>query len=149
MTRTGFRSLRSAQCVGNRCCRALRASRTQSRTLNGSRLNSIFTQLRGILRLHLANRLSAGLTTSGCLRPFGSFRFVFGAEPGRELNPINPTIYCHHTTGEIVLFAPDHNFVHIVPLPGCPKYSLYRIPGAETSSNWVSSIANQWLESIS
>ena len=59
------------------------------------------------------------------------------------------TTFCHRTTGEIVLFAPDHNFVHIVPLPGCPKYSLYRIPGAETFGTGVSSIANQWLESIS
>jgi hypothetical protein len=65
----------------------------------------------------------------------------------REAN--GNTTLCHRTTGEIVLFAPDHNFAHIVPVPGCPKYSLYRIPGAETFSGWVSSITNQWLDSIS
>jgi hypothetical protein len=58
------------------------------------------------------------------------------------------TTLCHRITGEIVLFAPDHNFKHIVPLPGCPEYSLYRIPSAKAFSSWVSSVANQWLESV-
>jgi len=58
------------------------------------------------------------------------------------------TTLCHRKTGEIVLFAPDHNFTHIVPLPGCPEYALYRIPRAEGFSSWVSSVANQWLENV-
>jgi hypothetical protein len=59
------------------------------------------------------------------------------------------TTLCHRLTGEVMLFAPDHNFEHIVPLPKCPEYSLYRIPGATSFSSWVASVANQWLESIS
>jgi hypothetical protein len=73
--------------------------------------------------------------------------------------PIDPTSYysicreangnttlCNRHDGSVVLFAPDHSFDHIVPLEGCPPYSLYRIPTAPDFASWVNAIATQWLE---
>jgi hypothetical protein len=60
----------------------------------------------------------------------------------REAN--GNTTLCHRLTGAVLLFAPDHSFDHIVPLEGCPEYSLYRIPTALTFEAWVAAIASQW-----
>ena len=60
----------------------------------------------------------------------------------REAN--GNTTLCHRQTGAVLLFAPDHSFDHIVPLEGCPEYSLYRIPTALTFEAWVAAIARQW-----
>jgi hypothetical protein len=60
----------------------------------------------------------------------------------REAN--GNTTLCHRITGEVLLFAPDHSFDHIVPLEGCPEYSLYRIPTALTFEAWVEAVARQW-----
>src|SRR5262245_2011454 len=51
---------------------------------------------------------------------------------------------CHRVNGDVLLFAQDHNFDHIVPLEGCPEYTLYRIKGAPTFDSWVESVAAQW-----
>lgn len=56
---------------------------------------------------------------------------------------------CHRTTGEILLFAQDHSFDHIEVLPGCPDYTLYRIPTAPTLATWLETLASQWLAAIS
>jgi len=61
----------------------------------------------------------------------------------REANG-NDTL-CHRETGEVLLFAPDHSFEHLVPLPGCPPYTLYRMNGAATFTEWVETVAQQWL----
>jgi len=58
------------------------------------------------------------------------------------------TTLCHRTTGQIVLFAPDHDFEHIVPETGCPEQSLYRIPEALFFSSWVNAVAKQWLRNV-
>jgi len=60
----------------------------------------------------------------------------------REAN--GNTTLCHRLTGEVLLFAHDHSFDHIVPLAGCPEYSLYRIPTAPTFETWVAAVATQW-----
>ena len=55
------------------------------------------------------------------------------------------TTLCHRTNGDVVLFAPDHDFDHIEVLEGCPPYSLYRINGAPRFVEWVEAVAGQWL----
>lgn len=62
----------------------------------------------------------------------------------REAN--GNTTLCHRLTGELLLFAPDHSFAHLVPLEGCPEYTLYRINGAPSLVDWVEVVARQWLE---
>jgi hypothetical protein len=56
----------------------------------------------------------------------------------------NCTLY-HRNTSAIIMEAHDHNFHHILPLPGCPEYSLYSIPGCPELQSWVNSVASQWL----
>ena len=60
----------------------------------------------------------------------------------REAN--GNTTLCHRQTGDVLLFAPDHSFDHIVPLQDCPEYTLYRIPSAPTFEAWVEAVARQW-----
>jgi hypothetical protein len=55
------------------------------------------------------------------------------------------TTLCHRVTGDVILFAPDHDFDHVEVLDGCPPYSLYRIPAAATFVDWVEEVARQWL----
>lgn len=62
----------------------------------------------------------------------------------REAN--GNTTLCHRETGEVLLFAPDHAFNYIVPLEGCPEYTLYSIVGAPTFIEWVEVVARQWRE---
>jgi hypothetical protein len=64
----------------------------------------------------------------------------------REAN--GNTTLCSRVDGSVLLFAPDHSFDHIVPLEGCPPYSLYRIPAAPDFMGWVDAIATQWLRAI-
>jgi hypothetical protein len=47
--------------------------------------------------------------------------------------------------GDVPLFAPDHSFNHVVPLAGCPEYTLYRINGAAGFVEWVETVAKQWM----
>jgi hypothetical protein len=54
------------------------------------------------------------------------------------------TTLCHRVTGDVLLFAQDHSFDHVVPLEGCPEYTLYRIEGAPTFDAWVEAVAAQW-----
>jgi hypothetical protein len=51
---------------------------------------------------------------------------------------------CHRLSGEVVLYAQDHAFRHIEPYPGCPEYTLYRLPGAPDFGAWVNTVARQW-----
>ena len=55
------------------------------------------------------------------------------------------TTLCHRLTGEVVLFAPDHAFDHVVPYRGCPEYTLYNIEGVRDFRSWVNAVATQWL----
>jgi hypothetical protein len=51
---------------------------------------------------------------------------------------------CHRQSGEVVLYAHDHAFRHVEPYPGCPDYTLYRLPEAPSFSDWVNTVARQW-----
>jgi hypothetical protein len=62
----------------------------------------------------------------------------------REAN--GNTTLCHRASGEVVLFAPDHDYSHVEVYPGCPPYTLYRLPDAPHFSAWVETVAGQWLE---
>lgn len=64
----------------------------------------------------------------------------------REANG-NDTL-CHRSSGRVILFAPDHSFEHVVPMQGCPDYTLYELDGAKTFVDWVNVIAEQWLEGL-
>ena len=48
--------------------------------------------------------------------------------------------------GEVFLWAPDHDFNFIAPLPGQPEYTLYTINGIHTFTDYVETLAQQWLE---
>lgn len=61
----------------------------------------------------------------------------------REAN--GNTTLCHRSSGEVLMFAPDHCFRHLERLEGCPEYTLYRINGARIFRDWVNTIARQWL----
>jgi hypothetical protein len=61
----------------------------------------------------------------------------------REANG-NATL-CHRVEGDVLLFAPDHAFRHVVPLAGCPDYTFYRIKGAPGFVDWVEAVAKQWM----
>lgn len=58
------------------------------------------------------------------------------------------TTLCNRVDESVLLFAPDHYFDHIVPLEGCPPYSLYRIPEAPDFATWVEVISSQWSKQI-
>lgn len=53
---------------------------------------------------------------------------------------------CHRVAGDVLMFAQDHSFKHVVPLEGCPDYTLYRINGAPGFVEWVEAVARQWLD---
>ena len=51
---------------------------------------------------------------------------------------------CHRLDGDILLFAPDHDFDYVTVLEGCPDLSFYRLQGAHTFAHWIDHIAAQW-----
>jgi hypothetical protein len=55
---------------------------------------------------------------------------------------------CHRTTGDVLLFAPDHSFDDVTPLEGCPPYTLYRRAGGRTFVEWVETVAHQWTAAL-
>jgi len=88
------------------------------------------------------------------------YEWAFDAVPGgipidlaayysisREANG-NHTL-CHRVNGDVLLFAPDHSFTHVVPLAGCPDYTFYRIDSAPGFVDWVEAVAKQWMDDVS
>jgi hypothetical protein len=57
----------------------------------------------------------------------------------------NRTFY-DPVTEKVFLWAPDHNFNFITPLLGQPEYTLYTINGINTFTDYVETLAQQWLE---
>lgn len=55
---------------------------------------------------------------------------------------------CHRVTGEVLLLAHDHGLSHAKLLPGCPEGTLYTLDGAPTFTDFVETIARQWLAEI-
>jgi hypothetical protein len=62
-----------------------------------------------------------------------------------EESNANETL-CHRETGEIVLFAHDHNFDYVEPYPGVPECTLYRFPTAPYFRDWIRTIVQPWRE---
>ena len=57
----------------------------------------------------------------------------------------NPTLD-HRSSGHLVLFAPDHAFEGVTPLPGCPPYSLMTIDDAPDLAAWLELCATAWSD---
>lgn len=55
----------------------------------------------------------------------------------------------HRETGHLVLFAPDHAFDGVTPLPGCPEYSLYSFDELPDLASWVEACAGAWQARVS
>lgn len=55
----------------------------------------------------------------------------------------NLTLVDAHS-GKLLLFAPDHAFDGVTPLPGCPPYSLMTIDGVPDVGTWIESCAAAW-----
>ena len=64
----------------------------------------------------------------------------------REAN--GNTTLCHRANGDVLLFAPDHDYDHVEVLEGCPPYSLYRLHRVRSFRDWVSTVAEQWLQAV-
>jgi hypothetical protein len=50
----------------------------------------------------------------------------------------------HRVSGQLLLFAPDHAFDGVTPLPGCPPYSLLTINEIPDLATWIESCAAAW-----
>lgn len=77
-------------------------------------------------------------------------------EEGLEI-PVDPAEYytvaveangnltlAHRDDGRLLLFAPDHAFNGVTPLPGCPPYSLLTIDEAPDLATWIETCAKAW-----
>ena len=54
----------------------------------------------------------------------------------------------HLQTGEVIMYAHDHAFDFVIPMEGCPEYTLYRIKGCANFRSWIETVAGQWLDVI-
>ena len=54
--------------------------------------------------------------------------------------------FAHRLTGRIVVFAPDHAFDGVTPLPGSPPYSLMTIDAVPDLAAWIELCAEAWSE---
>ena len=50
----------------------------------------------------------------------------------------------HRTSGRLLLFAPDHAFDGVTPLPGCSPYSLLTIDEIPDLAAWIEGCAAAW-----
>lgn len=50
----------------------------------------------------------------------------------------------HREDGRLLLFAPDHAFDGVTPLPGCPPYSLLTVDEAPDLATWMETCARAW-----
>ena len=52
----------------------------------------------------------------------------------------------HRSGGHLLLFAADHSFEGVTPLPGCPPYSLMTIDDAPDLADWIELCAEAWSD---
>lgn len=52
----------------------------------------------------------------------------------------------HRHSGELLLFAPDHDHERVTPLAGCPPYSLLTVDGVPDLASWIEECATAWLK---
>ncbi|MCA0238305.1 MAG: hypothetical protein LCH81_18165 [Bacteroidetes bacterium] len=48
----------------------------------------------------------------------------------------------------VLLYATDHNFNFVTPVPDQPEFTFYTIHGADTFTEYVELLARQWLEFV-
>jgi len=53
---------------------------------------------------------------------------------------------CQRATGQILVFAPDHDFEGATPLRGCPPYSLMTMDGTPDLATWIERCAKAWTQ---
>lgn len=58
------------------------------------------------------------------------------------------TTLCHRKTGKVFLFAHDHDFDYVKPVPKCPDYTFYTLNGALKFRSYVDVLAKQWLRRL-
>lgn len=54
----------------------------------------------------------------------------------------------HRASGELILFAPDHDYDGVSPLAGCPPYSLMTLAGLPDLTAWIEANAKAWADSL-
>ncbi|GAB2583133.1 hypothetical protein [Kribbella endophytica] len=105
----------------------------------------------GALTVELADTVAAELVADaawvweqdGLTLPFDPAEYgVLAEEAGGIL-----TLF-HRVSGEVLMFAQDHNFDHLEVLDGCLEYTFYRIPAAPDVAAWVETVAGQWLTAV-
>lgn len=52
----------------------------------------------------------------------------------------------HRASGQLIMFAPDHAFDGVTPLPNCPPYSLMTIDALPSLEAWIESCATAWSD---
>lgn len=50
----------------------------------------------------------------------------------------------HRESGQVLLFGPDHAYVGVSVLEGCPPQSLYTYDAAPDLASWIELCAGQW-----
>jgi hypothetical protein len=78
-------------------------------------------------------------------------------DDGDRQIPIQPSAYyvvaieangnltvAHRASGQILLFAPDHDLDGVTPLAGCPPYSLMTIDDVPDLGTWIEVCAHSW-----
>lgn len=100
--------------------------------------------------------LTAEVTRTDVAGALDDYRWVWD-DAGLEI-PIDPAGYyaaaveangnltlVNRRGGQLLLFAPDHAFSRVTPLPGCPPYSLYTIDGVPDLEAWIEECAAAWF----
>lgn len=54
--------------------------------------------------------------------------------------------FCDPANATVLLYANDHDFNYVTVLPGQPEYTFYTINGVRTFTDYVETLAKQWLE---
>lgn len=52
----------------------------------------------------------------------------------------------HRSSGQLLLFAPDHAFTGVTPLKGCPPYSLLTFDHEPDLATWIERCAAGWRD---
>ena len=74
------------------------------------------------------------------LKTGGMVTFVLEASGNRTLYDIK--------SEKVLLYASDHNYDYVTPVPHQPEYTFYTIHGVDTFTDYVELLARQWLEFV-
>lgn len=68
--------------------------------------------------------------------------YVISAEANGNLT------LCNFRSGDVIMYARDHCFKHISPLPGFPWYTLHSFSDVKTLREWAEEIGQQWISHV-